>query len=444
MRPIKFILLALFFCKAHIFLAQDAGDSELDPLRKAIFLAGTDTQRISATNAFTRQLIIRGDFDSAIYYNKRVDSLAAHVGFTKGLSVSYTYYGLIYFAQGNYPEAVKYYYASLRLREKLNDKAGIAATYHNLGNLFYAQGNANEAMKNYQLSLKIKRETGDTLDSHYAHTINNLGNFYEGRANFPTAMKYYEAALLIEKRIGDIPGIISAYGNIANVHTFLKEYDRAFEMYFNIERIADSMGDKQSLAAIYTSIGNLYYTAEKPREALVWLNKGLALSKEIGSKDDIKTSYGYLTDVNAYLGNHKQALYEYKMWVAYKDSLNNEENTKNMVRTQMNYEFEKKEAATRLEQEKREAIAAAESRKQRIILFAISGFGLLVLGFAVFAYRSFLQKKKANIEITRQKHLIEEKQKEILDSIHYAKRIQTALLTSELNIDRYIKKLKVN
>jgi hypothetical protein len=36
--------------------------------------------------------------------------------------------------------------------------------------------------------------------------------------------------------------------------------------------------------------------------------------------------------------------------------------------------------------------------------------------------------------------LIEEKQKEILDSIHYARRIQTALLTSNCYIARNLKK----
>ena len=37
---------------------------------------------------------------------------------------------------------------------------------------------------------------------------------------------------------------------------------------------------------------------------------------------------------------------------------------------------------------------------------------------------------------------IDEKQKEILDSIHYAKRIQTALLPSEKYIDKSLKELK--
>lgn len=48
------------------------------------------------------------------------------------------------------------------------------------------------------------------------------------------------------------------------------------------------------------------------------------------------------------------------------------------------------------------------------------------------------EKKK----VEEQKRVIEEKQKEVLDSIHYARRIQSALITSERNIQKMIGRLK--
>ena len=44
--------------------------------------------------------------------------------------------------------------------------------------------------------------------------------------------------------------------------------------------------------------------------------------------------------------------------------------------------------------------------------------------------------------IEKQKEVVEEKQKEILDSIRYAKRIQDALLTSQTYIERNITRLR--
>ena len=46
-------------------------------------------------------------------------------------------------------------------------------------------------------------------------------------------------------------------------------------------------------------------------------------------------------------------------------------------------------------------------------------------------------------EVTEQKEKVEEKQKEILDSIRYAKKIQTALITSERYIYRKLNELNI-
>jgi len=68
---------------------------------------------------------------------------------------------------------------------------------------------------------------------------------------------------------------------------------------------------------------------------------------------------------------------------------------------------------------------------------------------AIVIYRGSKQKQKANIEllakneiIEQQKHTVEEKQKEIIDSIKYAKRIQNSLLPTEKYIDKSFKRLK--
>lgn len=74
---------------------------------------------------------------------------------------------------------------------------------------------------------------------------------------------------------------------------------------------------------------------------------------------------------------------------------------------------------------------------------------VLVLGLVFIVYRSLLQNKKAKsiIEeqkktVESQKHLVEEKQKEILDSIKYAKRIQQAHLPSDIYVAKNLDRLK--
>ncbi|MGZ4033974.1 MAG: hypothetical protein ACXVP4_03845, partial [Bacteroidia bacterium] len=84
--------------------------------------------------------------------------------------------------------------------------------------------------------------------------------------------------------------------------------------------------------------------------------------------------------------------------------------------------------------EKTNAIADAESKKQRIVILFGAFVLLLVIIFAAFIFRS--------LRVTRkQKIIIEEKQKEMVDSILYAKRIQDSLLPTEKYIDNSLKRL---
>jgi CHASE3 domain sensor protein len=112
----------------------------------------------------------------------------------------------------------------------------------------------------------------------------------------------------------------------------------------------------------------------------------------------------------------------------------------------MTYDFEKREAVADAEHKKelenQQILGEEKSRKQKIvIMFVITGL-LLVLIFAGFILRSLKVTRKQKNTIEEQKDLVEEKQKEILDSIHYAKRIQQSLLPTERYIEKSLKKLK--
>jgi hypothetical protein len=64
-------------------------------------------------------------------------------------------------------------------------------------------------------------------------------------------------------------------------------------------------------------------------------------------------------------------------------------------------------------------------------------------------FNAYRQKKKANAEISKQNRIIDEqrnvvenKNKEILDSIYYARRIQMAQIPSEGQVSQMLRKIK--
>ncbi|MEP6951887.1 MAG: sensor histidine kinase, partial [Ginsengibacter sp.] len=112
-------------------------------------------------------------------------------------------------------------------------------------------------------------------------------------------------------------------------------------------------------------------------------------------------------------GNFKQAYEHYKMYIVFRDSILNEESTKKSLEAKMQYEFDKKEAAIRTEQNKRNILTKAEIKNQKIIRdFSFTGTAA-VLGFAGIGFYRFRRKKilqhqqalmKERLRISRELH----------------------------------------
>jgi len=382
----------------------------------------------------------QGNYKEGLKYHYTSLRMSQIIGDSGDMATSYSNIGATYHSLGNYTEALQNDLAALKIREALGDKIAMAITLTNIGNVYFGQENYPAALEKYFAALKITEELGEIYGK--ALCYNNIGATYTEQGNYREALKNHFASLKMKQQINDVTGMAVSYNNIGLDYANLENYPEAFRYYFDALKIQEELGDKEGIALLSNNIGLLYVDEKKFALGRDYLTRALRLGKETGSLEDIRASYEHLATLDSMEGNYASSLVNYKLHIAYRDSMNNEENTKKTVQAQMNYEFDKKEAATKLEQEKRDTLAAAEAKKQRILLIAISGFGLLILGFAVFAYRSFLQKKKANSEISRQKELIEEKQKEILDSIYYARRIQNSLMPNEKYIDRVLTHLK--
>jgi hypothetical protein len=84
-----------------------------------------------------------------------------------------------------------------------------------------------------------------------------------------------------------------------------------------------------------------------------------------------------------------------------------------------------------------------------MIIYAVT-IGLIITGvFTFLIFRSLQQNKKATMiikeqkmEVETQKRLVEDSRKEILDSIHYAQRIQKAHLPSDGYLNKNLGRLK--
>jgi len=91
-----------------------------------------------------------------------------------------------------------------------------------------------------------------------------------------------------------------------------------------------------------------------------------------------------------------------------------------------------------MEDEQKETAHKAELKQRSTILNSVLAGLLIVLVFSGFVVRSLRVRNKQNRIIVEQKTIVEEKQREILDSIEYALRIQTAILPPQRIVKQYL------
>lgn len=165
------------------------------------------------------------------------------------------------------------------------------------------------------------------------------------------------------------------------------------------------------------------------------------------------------------MGNYKVALQNYKLYIQQRDSFNNESARKADIKHKLQFEYAKKAATDSMALAKETEVKNVELKKQkaelkvkRILQYALYGGLLLVIIFAAYMYNRFkvshrqkliIQEKEKETQkqhgiISIQKAIVEQKQKEILDSILYAKRIQQTLMTNENYVHKKLEELKRN
>jgi hypothetical protein len=131
------------------------------------------------------------------------------------------------------------------------------------------------------------------------------------------------------------------------------------------------------------------------------------------------------------------------------DSIINNEAKKAVLKQTLKYEYEKKAAADSVRAIEEKKVVHAQLKQEKTQRYSLFAGLALVLIFALFMVNRFriTNKQKKIIEsqkilVEEQKCIVELKQKEVLDSIHYAKRIQIALISSEFYVHKSLMKLQ--
>ena len=346
---------------------------------------------------------IKGDYINAFVFFNKALLANQEVGNKKSIANSYINIGNTYMYQGKYPEALTNFLTALKIKVEVEDKEGIAGSYSNIGIIYRHQANYPEALKNFFASLTIFQEIGNQKGLSGAY--NNIGVIYNAQGNYPEALKNYLASLKIREAIGDKHGIVVTRNNIGSVYYKQGNYPEALKYHFSALKSAEEIGANPQIANSFNGIGDVYVKQYKYDDASQYLNKSLALSREIGNLEGIKSAYKSLTALDSAQQNFKQSLEHYRLYITYRDSLVNEENTIKITQQQMQYAFDIKETELNFQQQ----LTNEQLAKQQFI--NKQRFQVYILG--LIAFLGIIGLLLTRLWYARKKQQLLQRQKEI-------------------------------
>ncbi len=374
--------------------------------------------------------------DSCLKYLQLCIPVFTKADYKKGLAETNTSLGVYYNRIGKLEESLKHYQKGLVLSEAIGNKKGIARAYSAIGLVYRDLDQYAKALDNCKKALAIWTELDKT--DKMSETWNFIGTIYKWSKDTVNAEKAYQKSLELALQQNNLYNISSAKLNLGIIFQDKKQYEKAIKNY---EESLEGFRTAENLSGETFALNSLaisYNLANQPQKGLIYAIQSHELCKKIGYSENLINSSHTLYDTYRRLGKYKEAFEMQQYYYQVKDSVLNVENQKKALTTQLEFENEKRLLEIKKAQENKNIIAAAEKKKQLIITISIIICFLITIVFTLFLFNRFKLIKKQKEIIEEQNHTVIEKNKEITDSITYAKRLQEAILPSFDDVKKHL------
>jgi serine phosphatase RsbU (regulator of sigma subunit) len=469
-----------------------SGDSEyLQANRRILGLRNNSNRHIiaKANENIGDYYWLRSAMDSVRYYYNK--SLTEYLSENKVSNTGTILYKLsqVYNQSANYKAALQYANEAFDKFKSTNDRPNLANIYALLCDIQSKMGLKEKAIDNCITSLKIYDETGrlqgkpgllnsigsiyldlkqlDKCDQYFrealalarannnrqaiAGTLNNLADTFLERYELDSAYDYYGMALEIQQEDGNLNQLAATYLKIGKADIKAGDNLKAlFHLQEGLKYVQQSP-DNELRARLYSELGNVYSNLGNLRLAINYLKRALADAQRVDSDPILQSCYNNLAKYYDLLGDEENALVYFKLYMLHREYMFDNQSALKIAEIEALYNLEKKEKEIQLlKSENRIKDLEASSRKL-INIVLVTGL-IIVIAFSVVIYRQFRIQNKANLVLSMQKEainlqkkeiekqrdnikesniMLEDKNRQITDSIEYAKRIQFSLLPDQ-------------
>jgi len=348
--------------------------------------------------------------------------------------------------KGDYRACLKYYFMAANLFKKNKNNEGMSKCYTGMGITYWYQGLYNQAVDYFNRNIVISKKLND--NEGLATSYGNLAIIFDELGKLDSSLAYYNKALDIFKKGKNARQLASLYDNMSLIYLQKNDFINALSFHGKGFTIRKSLADTFGLMASMENLGTIYIRQKKADMALEISKEVLRLAQKFNAREDLKFAYINLRDAYELKGEYKAAFDVQSKLMRLKDSIRNQENLNQTAEMEAKFNNKEKEAELseiKLEQKLIEQENENRNKKKNflITILIISGISFLLIAFLIF--KRFKEKQKIadelktkNDAISAQKIIIDkayselaEINKDITDSIKYAKRIQEAIFPTQ-------------
>jgi tetratricopeptide (TPR) repeat protein len=241
--------------------------------------------------------------------------------------------------------------------------------------------------------------------------LNNVGDCYFHLKKYDSALITYKQALEMGRSRNF--GVATNTRNIGNVYEALGDLDLALECYVQAMRLSDAQVDYRGMTQSRESIASILFKRKQHMLAENSLNECLDIAHKAHLKAIIRDSYELLSKITSAQGRVAQSFEYFKLFTAYKDSIQNLSESSKIASLQLEYETHSKQLEIDALKRSSEQKAKELNLKNLLLISAIVGISVISL-LLFSSIRNYRNKKLQHLEVLELNEKIREHEEELI------------------------------
>gem|GEM_PF-811892 len=326
--------------------------------------------------------------------------LAKDIGYEAGIATALHTQAMALWYQGEINTATDLFFKALAIREQQGDQLNLGRSYNNIGNAFYERRRYGEAFRYYEKGLRIRERIKDSLGLVYSYS--NIADVYTQRRQYELARVNYHKGLRISQSIAFREGSTHVSDQLGHLFLLTEIPDSARHYYQYALNEAESAHDEYSIASAITNLVQLRLNEPSPdwKSCLLQIQRARLLACEAEAPDLEKRAAKLMADIQARLGNYKEAYLNHLAYVGIETSQLNSSNEQSLLYAEMRYKAAQEASKQHAEEWRRE---------RNLYLALLAVVALSLISFILLGRNSFNRARyQQNMAALRQ-----EKQKQV-------------------------------